>query len=128
MGANYYLLKPPCLTCGKADDPIHIGKSSGGWCFALHIYPPQITDLDHWEVLFNAPNIIIDSYGQTITKEEMLKKIKNRSWDKIITKSEEWFMENYAVTGPNNLVRSKIDGNHCIGHGDTWDLFVGEFC
>ena len=40
----------------------------------------------------------------------------------------EWFMQNNAEHGPNGLVRSKIDGHHCIGHGaGTWDLEVGDF-
>ena len=35
---------------------------------------------------------------------------------------------NYAEPGPNGLVRAKINGVHCIGHGEgTWDYITGEF-
>ena len=40
MGTNYYLhKKPPCEACGHEPAPLHIGKSSGGWCFSLHVIP-----------------------------------------------------------------------------------------
>ena len=42
MGTNYYLHRPrtnECEHCGRADEapPLHIGKSSSGWCFSLHV-------------------------------------------------------------------------------------------
>jgi len=44
MGTNYYLVKnerPPCPCCERTyvQERLHIGKSSGGWCFALHVIP-----------------------------------------------------------------------------------------
>jgi hypothetical protein len=34
---------------------------------------------------------------------------------------------NYAVPGPNNLVRHTLE-HHCIKHGNgTWDCIIGEF-
>lgn len=32
-----------------------------------------------------------------------------------------------AELGPNNLLRSKIDGVHCIGHDGMCDLIIGDF-
>ena len=41
MGTNYYLSSKPCSCCGRKDSQRHIGKSSAGWVFALHVYPDQ---------------------------------------------------------------------------------------
>ena len=60
MGTNYYLHEPPtnkCEHCGRQDEkePLHIGKSSVGWVFALHIIPEMgIEDLEDWIPLFNS--------------------------------------------------------------------------
>lgn len=110
-----------------------------GWCFALHIYPEDefaIFDLEDWEVVWGANRgKILDEYNREITTKEMLGKIQDRyhpadprttphgysSW-------EDFYTQNHARPGPNNLCRSKIDGTHCTGHGKgTWDLMVGEF-
>jgi hypothetical protein len=129
MGTNYYLYKDVCKVCGRGSDPIHIGKSSAGWCFHLHIIQDEsISDLPDWEKLWNQPNIIIkDEYGEIISIDEMKKIITNRKWPKKDC-SEEWYKQNGAERGPNNLARSRIDGHYCVGHGDgTWDLAAGEF-
>lgn len=45
MGVNYYVCDP------KAPDRygMHIGKSSGGWCFALRVYPEySLTTFQRW--------------------------------------------------------------------------------
>src|SRR5450631_1105933 len=58
MGTNYYLQLPGCDHCNRAGDRLHIGKSSGGWCFALHVGIPNGTDphlpanLDQWDVVW----------------------------------------------------------------------------
>lgn len=109
MGTNYYHHKAaPCPTCGHQDEPRHIGKSSGGWVFALHVYPEQgISDLPDWQREW-ATGTIKNEYGDTLTPQEMLSRITERS--------KEW------------LRRDRIDGRHCVGHGSgTWDLIVGEF-
>ena len=130
MGTNYYLYeKPPCPCCKREYPELHIGKSSGGWCFSLHIYPEEgINDLKDWKILWVKQDAVIkDEYGKEISPVAMLDIIKNREWvDRLI--SSEWYEENQAEPGPNGLARSKVDGRRCIGHGKgTWDLFVGEF-
>lgn len=84
MGTNYYLHeKPPCPTCGHGEGPLHIGKSSAGWCFSLHIIPElQINNLGDWVDRWSQPNVVIkDEYGDAITPEEMLLVITVRHWE-----------------------------------------------
>jgi hypothetical protein len=140
MGTNFYHHeKPACPTCGHCEGPRHIGKSSIGWCFSLHIYPDEgINRLEDWLARF-ATGEIRDEYGDVITAEAMRERITQRgssaaswefrSWDAAFYKSEEDFhRSNHSERGPNGLLRHRIDGRHCIGHGEgTWDHIVGDF-
>jgi len=130
MGTNYYLCeKLPCKECGRPYEPKHIGKSSGGWCFALHVIPEEgINDLEDWEKLWDQYGmVIVNQYGKRLVPSEMLSIITERC-GLGHNESDQWYRENEAIRGPNGLVRSRIDGTHCIGHGKgTWDLIIGEF-
>lgn len=120
----------------KAKERIHIGKSSGGWCFALHI-TDEIRSLDDWKSKW-ADGVIVDEYDTEYTPEEMLRIITVRSRPEPVRVSplDPWYKnvddlleKNHAELGPNNLIRAKIsEHSRCIGHGDgTWDLIEGEF-
>ena len=111
MGTNFYLHSKPCECCGRADEPLHIGKSSAGWAFALHVYPEnEIKNLDDWKkILRETDGQIFDEYERERTYDEMIDNITNRSH-------------------PNGLRHSHIDGWHCIGNGEgTYDYIIGEF-
>lgn len=129
MGTNYYLYdEKPCKCCGHGGEPKHIGKSSAGWCFSLHVMPDNgINDLDDWKELFESGASIKDEYGADIFISEMLDTITNRSWSvRNITVKE--LRDNNAMRGPNGLLRHKISDGHCIGNGDgTWDLIISDF-
>lgn len=129
MGTNFYLHQPVCPTCGRErGEKRHIGKSSGGWTFALHVYPDEgINTLEDWKRLFaNDEAIIKNEYGDIFTMGAMLGIISNRAASEHVW-SEVDLALNHAVPGPNNLARRRIDW-HCIGHGEgTYDLCVGEF-
>jgi len=131
MGTNYYLYeKPPCEKCGRPYEPKHIGKSSGGWCFALHVIPEEgIKDLENWKKLWYQPEAEIrDEYDDKITIQEMYAIITDRGCDEPNDIPLQWYGKNNAEPGPNGLVRHQINGWHCIGHGaGTWDLIIGEF-
>lgn len=112
MGTNYYLKTDCCKHCGRAAKRMHIGKSSGGWCFALHVDPDDgINGLSDWEYLWSLPGAqISDEYGCTISPEEMRDRICSRLWKDGAPK------------------RHEVDGRHCIGNGSgTYDLITGEF-
>lgn len=126
MGTNYYLSeRPVCQCCGRDYPPLHIGKSSSGWCFSLHVIPEEgINCLEDWERRF-AGGIITTEYGNTLSPAEMSDVIRNRSWDR---KGSFDYRSNHAEEGPSGFARHRIDFVHCVGHGDgTWDYITGEF-
>lgn len=139
MGTNYYLhQRGNLLERLERDEPLvrHIGKSSGGWCFALRVYPKEgINSLTDWyQLLRRDNNIIKDEYDYEVSLDQLIDIITNRKWPKRVFHPTErcpteadMLRLNQAVYGPNNLLRSRI-GDHCIGHGPgTWDLMPGDF-
>ncbi len=118
MSTNYYFHKPdeaPCGACGRGHDPLHIGKSSFGWTFALHVIPELgLNDWPDWErFLRDTDGEIRDEYQETLSLDDLREIVTNRSW---------------RYGDPNRLRRAKIHGELCVGHGaGTWDLLAGEF-
>ena len=116
----------------KADGPaltLHIGKSSAGWCFALHVHPEHgINTLSDWQEVWRQPNAtIVNEYGRAIAADEMLKEITARSW-RGTQQDAEWMRVSRATPGPNGLARHTYeatlppDPEH-----DTYDLCTGDF-
>jgi len=136
MGTNYYWYeKGPCECCGRSDYGRHIGKSSGGWCFALHVYPDDgIWKLLDWEDKWET-GVIFDEYGRELSKGEMLQVITERErelpWEDKPYGYESWqefHARNQSEKGPNGLLRHRLDDRFAIAHGPgTWDLLIGEF-
>lgn len=153
MGTNYYLRSQRCNHCGHLPEDVHLGKSSLGWCFSLHVMPEcDIDSLDSmvkWLVnVISDGSMIVDEYGETRSLDEFFNIVTRRSNPRIIKdgwdskwwkydgaleqfsyRSEEDFhSKNMSERGPSGLLRHRIDGWHCIGHGPgTWDLIIGEF-
>lgn len=129
MGTNYYYHeKERCPQCNRPYDALHIGKSSAGWCFSLHVIPDEnLNDLSDWIDRWKTTNgVIVDEYGDGVSVGEMLTIIKKRKW-KIGELDMDWYEENNAMPGPNGLSRHHI-GPYCVGHGKgTWDLIPGDF-
>lgn len=138
MGTNFYLYeKPKCEHCGQhQSQPKHIGKSSAGWCFSLHVIPEEgIHDLPDWERLWSQPGAWIeDEYGERVSIEDMYTRIAKRKWDR---KSEavpipyrdwqDFHDRNHSMPGPEGLMRHRLD-RYCVKHGaGTWDCLVGEY-
>lgn len=127
MGTNYYLTVA-CDSCNR-EEVLHIGKSSMGWVFALHVeicdgqFPVDIFD---WLFLMAHPlSTIVDEYDIPWTLNEMLEIITDRHRESPPVDFP--YDSNHAQPGPYNLIRSKVCGN-CVGHGEgTWDHIQGEF-
>lgn len=143
MGTNYYLHEKVCPTCGRGEaDPRHIGKSSSGWCFALHVIPAEgLNDLDDWVARWSLPDAaILDEYNRTVSTVEMFRIITERSHppppvDGRTAQERDqrvrYLRENYAEEGPNGLLRHSLmrgDMRDMKGRGaGTWDLLEGDF-
>ena len=112
MGTNYYFYtQPPCECCKRPFEGRHIGKSSDGWVFSLHVYPRDgIETLEDWRAQWSREGgYIANEYSEPITPDEIMDVIQNRAWH------------------GNEPRRHQIDG-HCIGYGPgSWDYIVGEF-
>lgn len=150
MGTNYTLVYPTtepveCHCCGHVSQKqktYHLGKSSWGWCFSLHVSPEL--GLIVWRDILAEINCVLtegghieNEYGDKITLEEFISIVKERSspnsfderdWWRFNYHSEYDFHErNHSERGPNNLLRHRVDGR-CIANGEgTWDYIVGEF-
>ena len=106
MGTNYYMKEDVCEHCGRGEELKHIGKSSHGWNFTLHIYPEEdIKSLHDWEMLWMGEDIV-NEYNNKIPEKEMLKIILDRNPCKFY---------------------SEYDGYHQRG-GKTYDLCSKSFC
>lgn len=136
MSTNYYTEAPK----GYEEKELHIGKSSGGWYFSLHVIPELgITTWDAWRDYLKGKKIR-DEYDNCITFEELKKVVTDRGeFDaSAVIKiqghamlygdtPEEFLRQNYAELAEHGLVRCII-GGHCVGHGEgTWDYIEGEF-
>jgi hypothetical protein len=136
MGTNHYLHAPACPCCGKeAEERIHLGKSSGGWCYSLHVCPE--------EDIYNYQDILVmidekmsngwkvkNEYGETLSLNDWQEIVTKRQGRKITPDhwSWSWYWKNSACPGPCNLARHLLDHTHCIGHGEgTYDYIVGDF-
>jgi hypothetical protein len=127
MGTNYYLKTESYPYCGLHDErnTMHIGKSSYGWCFGLHVgiwlndtdNPPNVSSLEDWQELWSRSGwVIVDEYGNVVLPDEMLRIITLRGGQ-----------YGYTKDGADPR-RHEIDGWLCIGHGPgTYDFLTGEF-
>lgn len=133
MGTNYYAAHK------KTDHKIHIGKKSHGWCFALHVYPSaNLNSLGDWERYLQSGYFnIVDECKHYYGIDEFLDIVLDKNGpirkpaqypNYFNTSEQEFHRCNSSEPGPNNLVRAKIDGTSCIGHGPgPYSYFVGDF-
>lgn len=83
MGTNYYVRLNPCECCGRYNE-YHIGKSSMGWCFSLHIEPNEgIKNLKDVCKLMEQGHIY-NEYGDHISQATMYEIITYGDYDLIV--------------------------------------------
>jgi hypothetical protein len=147
MGTNYYLHQRTGLPKPDHEIVLHIGKSSTGWCFSVHVMPERgINDLQDWVTLIEqraSAAVIKDEYGEELQLQELLGIITDRRRSQTVDDAfiegkkhgfcqyadtvEQWLRLNHAVRGPNNLIRPVLGGT-VLRHGSgTWDCIVGDF-
>lgn len=149
MGTNYFAeITPNCAHCGSKGERLHIGKSSGGWCFSLRVYIQgesesaegifDITTLDEWYEYLSDKRVF-DEYDNECSLDVLRDVIENRQgsseFDKPYERDtfrnyaswKEFHSRNHSEPGPRGLLRHQI-GFLCIGHGSgTWDYMHKEF-
>ena len=134
MGMNFYTIQQTNLSSflsgdSSANDTYHIGKSSYGWVFSLHVdHDRGIYDLDDMlPMLTDSKRIIVDEDGKEISLVKLMLTIMGRSMDKLPTELPSYYSRN-AILGEKNLLRSELGHNHCVKHGaGTWDCIIGDF-
>ena len=133
MGTNYYLA---CTGGSQHRQPQHIGKSLDGWCFSLRVDPANgIYGLSDWQARWAQSSFVIsDEDGNPVSPTMMLGIISKREHKRVKRPPScwrEWLnlgARSHIEPGPYRLVRHRLDGLFCIGHGEgTWDLIAGEF-
>jgi hypothetical protein len=133
MGTNFYMVKgawvpetdyshplSPLIREGTGRPAqIHIGKSSGGWCFALRVYPDNgvhtLTDWRHFAArLVGEGWRVEDEYGTEHTLDDLWRVVEREGWKELACKSP--------------CRRHDVDNTHCVGNGEGfYDYMVGEF-
>jgi len=130
MSTNFYWHEKPkvCVTCGhNLSKTIHIGKSSPGWVFMLHVDPEEgLHTLNDWIDKWNEPgSLIYNEYGTLISNSDMSRIILDRENFESTRKDTSYLMKNHAVEGPRGLLRG--DRNFAPPDDETYDLVDGEF-
>lgn len=81
MGTNFYAESEPCPHCGKSSDKLHLGKSSGGWKFALRAHKDLGIDslralVDYIE---SKDMRVLDEYGLRYSLAQFVLRVADRS-------------------------------------------------
>ena len=147
MGTNYYLhIKKPDqkVVTPMSFNTYHIGKSSYGWAFSLHVDEYEgvnsLQDLKN-KILEAGENAIIqDEYENIFTLDELLSVILDRSWgnycasEEVFKTSKHMFPDDSFTSTRHKIYKSMrrhtIDGRFCVGWSseeETYDLIQGEF-
>lgn len=105
MGTNYYVYLNDKVNSDQ--EPLHIGKSSGGLAFALHYIPKKAENWIQWLRILKAnEHRIYDEYGRRVSFNDMIN----------------------LVTKRTIRHRVEVDGFHCVKNGEgSWDMITGEF-
>lgn len=69
---------------------------------------------------------IVTQLDEPVDGEQFISTVESRSFNRDVQDARLAETKN-AVKGPNGLLRHKLDGVFCIGHGETWDLLDAFF-
>jgi len=141
MSTNFYVADVVrCQECGHAVHngiKFHIGKSSAGWAFSLHVIPEKhLNTWGEWKAFLDKPGMaIIDEDGAKWSLDEFVMIVENRigkygDLEHVPPGYDTWwdFYEiNQCEIDANGLLRHKV-GEFCSGHGKgSWDYVTGDF-
>lgn len=141
MGMNYYFRPDDvpainrnlalCLESRDfdADDwtpEIHLGKSSMGWAFLLHVYPGKIDNWDEMvQYLSSTPGRIANEVGVHVTVADFVSIVESRR-----ETQNRSYRDSYSFYCPKmNLHRSRVNERWCIANHESLpiDYITGYF-
>jgi hypothetical protein len=127
MGTNYYATKKPHLIDklrGAEDEYLHIGKSSGGWCFSLRMHREHgLVNLASWYKYLSSGTVIItNEYDAVVSLDDLLVKITKRKWDR----TGQNILDDGDTYHPDGCRRHAVESRVFHGAG-TYDLLDVEF-
>ena len=136
MSTNYY------IRIKFREKPVHIGKSSEGWTFALHYIPGFCEDLDQWkDYLYDRENVIFNQYQQKVELADLMEIITNRgkknqslnyigSSDYMTETEIQDFEKNHHAVYDSSigLFRHKDFDTVSRPPNETYDMIEGDFC
>ena len=87
MGTNYYLSTgtKEKVICNygcehEIEENLHIGKSSFGWYFSLHVIPEKnLNELEDWKKILK-DGVITNEYGENISYETIIEIILSKDF------------------------------------------------
>jgi hypothetical protein len=146
MGTNYYAeLGTRCDHCGRdPEERYHVGKTSVGWVFSLHVvesyeWPPDHDDFQGlarpvdwstWMDLLSRPDVTIrDEYGDAVSLDRMEAVVtRRRRWDEGRDDDPRSMGAGHWWDPAVGLWRARVDdGRSRPVPGETYDLVHGCF-
>ena len=133
MGTNYYSVTKRYRDLERDGDlryetlgtqeKLHIGKSSAGWHFGLHVFPETgIHDIEGWvPYLLCSDRVIVDEYGEELTYEKLINVITQRGREEPCNWSDDMLYRNFAERVWLRQSRSRHLGLH------YWELLLMLF-
>lgn len=97
MGTNYYIRSKACEHCGHAPEPIHLGKSSGGWKF--HLQANDFRDYHDWPSMkaWLTGKEIVDEYDRPVPVREFIELVmmKQRADEPLDSRTGRPYLDGY---------------------------------
>lgn len=116
MGTNYDAHLNVCQHCDRAEEVVHIGKSSVGWTFSFH-GTDHFRSWNDWKAeLKRSTTRIVDEYGQRHTFEEFEKLIEGKRDQP----------NNHAAQVASGKINDKYGAHWLDEEGHSFS--EGEFC
>lgn len=78
MGTNYYTKINICPTCKRAEEEVHLGKSSFGWKFLFQYNGGKFYKNVHEMKKWLSNKVIKNEYGEIVPCNEFWKMVKEK--------------------------------------------------
>jgi hypothetical protein len=124
MGMNYYFV--------EGEKRLHIGKSSSGWYFLMHIYP-HIPNWDAWQnyIIQHRKGRIVCESGNECSLDQLTEQVEERKGDDAdiltLTLMDQMEKEQIEMDPQTHLFRTHSNIYTQKREG-TWEYVNYDFC